>query len=83
MVDTFSERAFQRFLLCFFRVQNILFTRIGTDELERLNVRQHQLLKSYLTSSADAASNQADHVKKLIYVSIILIFIAHATITDA
>jgi len=82
-VDTVSERAFQRFLLCFFRVQNILFTRIGTDELERLNQRQNELLKAYLTQSADAAANKVEHVKKLIYVSMVLIFIAHATITDA
>lgn len=40
------------------------------------------LLKAYLTQSADAAANKIEHVKKLIYVSMILIFIAHATITD-
>ena len=31
----------------------------------------------------DNASNQTEQVKKLIYVSMILIFIAHATIHDA
>lgn len=69
--------------MTFFRVQNVLFTRIGVDELDRLKTRQHELLREYLTHSVDATSNKAEHVKKLIYVSMVLIFVAHATITDA
>ena len=69
--------------MCFFRVQNILFTRIGIDELESLHERQKTLLRVYLTQSVDSATNKTDQVKKLIYVSMILIFIAHATITDS
>lgn len=69
--------------MCFFRVQNILFTRIGIDELDSLNERQRNLLRAYLTQSVDSVTNKTDQVKKLIYVSMILIFIAHATITDS
>lgn len=82
-LDSVSERAFSRFSMCFFRTQNVLFTRIGIDELESLHSRQNTLFRGYLTQSADAATNKTEHVKKLIYVSMILIFIAHATITDA
>lgn len=69
--------------MCFFRVQNILFTRIGVDELEMLHDKQRNLLRAYLTQSVDSVTNKSDQVKKLIYVSIILIFISHATITDS
>lgn len=33
--------------------------------------------------SADSASNKTPEAKKLIYISLIMIFMAHATITDA
>ena len=82
-IDTVSEAAFNRFLMCFFRIQNILFTRIGIDELENLHERFKSLLRAYLTQSVDSTANKTDHVKKLIYVSMILIFIAHSTITDS
>ena len=48
-IDTVSEAAFNRFLMCFFRIQNILFTRIGIDELENLHERFKSLLRAYLT----------------------------------
>jgi len=64
-------------------VQNILYSRIGIDELETLFERQMLLFKEYLNYSADSASNKKQDVKKLIHISLIQIFIAHATITDA
>jgi hypothetical protein len=36
-----------------------------------------------LSLSADSASNKTPEAKKLIYISLIMIFMAHATITDA
>lgn len=48
-----------------------------------LHVRQNSLLRAFLANSVDAATNKTDKVKKLIYIGITLIFIAHATITDA
>lgn len=78
-----SDKDFNRFVNCFFRVQNILFTRIGIDELAGLHAQQKSLLRAFLANSVDAATNKTDQVKKLIYIGITLIFIAHATITDA
>ena len=69
--------------MCFFRVQNILFTKIGIDELDSLKERSRILFRDYLSNSVDLVVNKSEQVKKLIYVSMILIFIAHACITDA
>ena len=82
-IDTVNEKAFLRFLLCFMRIQNILYTKIGVDELNTLAKRQISLFKEFLNYSAGSEASKAEQVKKLIYVSIILIFIAHATIHDA
>jgi hypothetical protein len=60
-----------------------MFTRIGEDQLEALYERQLKMLKFYLSSQADNAPNKADEVKKLVHISITMIFIVHATITDA
>ena len=38
-VDTVNEKSFFDFILCFFRTQNIMFTRIGEDQLEALYKR--------------------------------------------
>lgn len=53
------------------------------DELDKLYSRQINLLKEYLNFSADSASNKTPEARKLILISFIMIFIAHATITDA
>lgn len=37
--DTVEDKRFQRFFYCFCRLQNILFTRIGIDEIEKLYTR--------------------------------------------
>jgi hypothetical protein len=38
-LDTVSDKSFFDFILCFFRTQNIMFTRIGEDQLEALYKR--------------------------------------------
>ena len=43
-----DEKVFLNFILCLFRIQGILYTKIGTDELEKLYDRQFDLLKAYL-----------------------------------
>jgi hypothetical protein len=60
-----------------------LFTRIGEDQLEGLYDRSMNLLKHYLGEQVDNAPNKSDEVKKLVHISIIMIFIVHATICDA
>ena len=65
------------------RIQNILYTKIGLDELEPLGKRHSSLFKEYLSVSIDSAPGKTDQIKKLVYISIILIFIAHATIHEA
>ena len=83
-IDTVTEKAFNRFLLCFFRVQNVLYTRIGLDELRMLQPRALALFKEYLAFSADMSTtaHKDEHAKKLVYLAQILIFMAHATIHE-
>ena len=35
-IETVEDKRFTKFFRCFCRVQNILYTRIGIDELDRL-----------------------------------------------
>lgn len=41
------------------------------------------MLADYLSSIADIESNKSQEVNKMIYLTMVLIFIAHATITDS
>ena len=66
----------------FFRVQGILYTKIGIDELEKIFEQQFEQLKEYLIE-IEKLSNKFSEVMKLQNISFILIFIAHATISDA
>ena len=65
------------------RTSNVLYTKIGVDELSKLGKNQINLLRNLLSCSIYVSPNKSEQVKKLIYISLILIFIAHATIHDA
>lgn len=71
-----------QFLLCHFRVQGILFTKIGIDELDQQTNQQIEYLKEYL-NYADKEFNKSAEVLRLQHIFLVLIFIAHATISDA
>lgn len=77
-----DERRFYDFILSFFRVQSILYTHISIDELDDLLFQTLQLLKEYF-ASIDSESNKSGEVAKIIHICLCMIFIAHATITDA
>jgi hypothetical protein len=76
-----DDKKFYDFILLFFRIQSILYTRIGIDELEDLSKNQTILIKDYF-ASIDKESNKSQEVNKIIHVCITMIFIAHATITE-
>jgi hypothetical protein len=81
-IETVGDYRFQTFFQCFCRMQNVFYTKIGIDELDRLYTRQQQLLKEYLSLSADSASNKLPDAKRLMMIGLIMIFIVHAAITD-
>ena len=62
-------------------MQGILYTKIGVDELENIFNLQLIQLKSYI-NSIEKETNKVGETLKLQNVSFILIFIAHATISD-
>lgn len=59
-----SEDAFLRFLYCFLRVQNVMFSRVGVDELATQQPRMHELLKQWLASIVDPL----EEAKKMLFV---------------
>ena len=59
-IDTVGEKAFLKFLLCFMRIQTVLYTKIGVDELEGLSKRQNTLFKEYLSASIDSAASKTE-----------------------
>jgi hypothetical protein len=69
------------FILTFFRFQGILYTRIGIDELEGLELEIKKLMEDYFIQ-IDKESNKQDEINKIIHIALIMIFIAHATIMD-
>ncbi|CDW86913.1 UNKNOWN [Stylonychia lemnae] len=76
-----DDKVFYDFILAFFRFQGILYTRIGIDELELLEPEVSQLFNEYFIS-IDKEANKIEEIDKIIHLSIIMIFIAHATIAD-
>jgi hypothetical protein len=58
-----------------------LYTKIGVDELENIYNLQLIQLKSYI-NTIEKETNKVGETSKLQNVSFILIFIAHATISD-
>lgn len=42
-----EDKTFYNFILAFFRFQGILYTRIGIDELENLEVETSKLMQDY------------------------------------
>lgn len=63
-------------------MQNILYTKINADELSTQSSRMIMLYKQYLLLQVESQSNKVDEVKKLLCINVILIFIAHAVITE-
>lgn len=81
-LKTKDSKVFYNFILCFFRYQAILFTKIGADELEELRSLNMTLFNDYL-SYIDTESNKTFEVNKLLHLALNLMFVAHATIADA
>lgn len=59
-----------------------MFTKIGIDELEAQFEKQIECLKTYL-NQVDKDFNKSQEILKLQHIGVILIFIAHATISDS
>ena len=70
------------FLFTFIRVQGILYTKIGTDELEDLQKKQLETLDQYL-QQVDSETNKSQELVKMVNIIAILIFIAHVCISNA
>lgn len=79
---TKDSKIFDNFIMYFFRLSGILFTRIGIDELEIIQQNTLSLLTDYF-AFIDRQSNKSMEVNKLIYLSLTLIFSAHATISES
>jgi hypothetical protein len=45
-----EDKKFYDFILCFFRVQAIMYTNIGIDDIEVLYTQQQTLLSEYFAS---------------------------------
>jgi len=72
-----------KFLFCFLRVQNVLYSRIGIDELGIQGKRMMSLFREYMTNTISVGNEDRllEESKKLLFINQMLIFIAHATIT--
>ena len=57
-LESVSEDHFIRFLFCFLRVQNILYSRIGIDELETQMKRMLDLFKLYMTNAIEVGKEE-------------------------
>jgi len=77
-----DEEAFYHFILCLFRVEGILFTRIGVDELDGLFTMFSRQLGDYV-ERVEQETNISSEALKMQHVSLILIFMVHATISEA
>ncbi len=78
---TREDKVAYDFILGFFRYQGILYTRIGIDELEELEQFMTKQLNEYFIL-IDKLQNKEDEIGKMIHISIIMIFNAHATISE-
>ena len=69
------------FILSHFKLQGILFTQVNSEELASLYKKQFDQLKTYL-GQLEKETNKSGEIIKLQQLSLILVFIAHATISD-
>mmetsp|Transcript_7394 Transcript_7394/g.6657 ORF Transcript_7394/g.6657 Transcript_7394/m.6657 type:complete len:103 (-) Transcript_7394:498-806(-) len=76
-----ADRHFYDFILAFFRVQTIIYTQIEIDELESLFQEQSKLLNEYFVFIDREASKEGE-VSKIQYLSMCMIFMAHAAIVE-
>jgi hypothetical protein len=58
-----TEDPFSRFLYCFLRVQNVMYSRVGVDELATQQPRMLELLKQWLSSIVDPL----EEAKKMLF----------------
>ena len=73
-------------MLTFFRVQGILYTRVGIDELDELFESQFVYFGQCLAqieAEQVVGEERGVQIQKLHSIAFVLVFIAHATISDA
>ena len=81
-----ADERLSGFLLAFFRVQGILYTRVGIDELDELFESQFVYFGECLAQiEAEQAvgEERGVQIQKLHSIAFVLVFVAHATISDA
>jgi hypothetical protein len=79
---TIEDDVFLNFILWFFRIQGILFTKIGLDEVDPLIETWEKQLKNYV-SKVEKLPNKHSETVKMQHISFIIIFMAHFTISEA
>ena len=80
--STREDAKMTTFLFTFIRVQGILYTKIGTDEIEDFQKEMIKNLNQYLCQ-LDTETNKSSELVKMVNVVAILIFIAHVCISNA
>lgn len=70
------------FMLTLLRIQGILYTKIGIDEMDEIWTSLFTHLIHYL-NDIEKQTNKLNEVQTMVHISFILIFIAHACISDA
>lgn len=61
--DKREDKHFYKFILNFFRIQGILYTKIGVDELDQLIENQSVLLRDYLNTIEKETNKMSESMK--------------------
>ena len=61
--DKREDKHFYKFILNFFRIQGILYTKIGVDELDQLFENQSVLLRDYLNTIEKETNKMGESMK--------------------
>lgn len=69
-------------MLTLLRIQGILYTKIGIDEMDEIWPSLFTHLIHYL-NDIEKQTNKLNEVQTMVHISFILIFIAHASISDS
>ena len=77
-----EDGKFMPFMLNLLRVQGVLYSKIGIDELDDIWTSLFTYLIYYL-NEIDKQSNKTNEIQRMQHIAFILIFIAHACISDA
>ena len=77
-----EDEKFMMFMLTLLRIQGILYTKIGIDVIDDIWTSLFTHLIHYL-NEIEKQTNKLNEVQTMVHISFILIFIAHATISDS